>query len=334
MTIETDPHGGYEALFLQAPYAVVIRLRGREQAPFAQIVAHEPFAPETRLDFRVPANAFSVQVIDADSGEGLSGARIGVVNVWGKTPAGEDLSQVQTIEAGADGRADLPPLRPGEVRLTAEAPGYRRPEYLELPLEEDDPGREITIALEREGAGGRLRVLLPTGEPAAGAEAIVVPSLDGAVPPAWRGAADAAGWLEPPARGANQWLVVKHPAAGFLARHAPGAGDETSWSLPPAAPPLALRIVRSSEEPGSWARLALRVGEAVFSGPILQWAAGADGADASGFWRGHGLPAGPLDVVAWMPADGVARDPIALLASFGTPVADAGRSPVVIEAIE
>lgn len=335
-TIPTDDEGRYQAVFLRPPYAVAIRLRERPDAPYSEVLANETFEEVTHLDFHVPGNSFVVHVVDARTGGGIGNSVVGVVNMWGKTTEDEEgFSTAMSLDTNMEGRTEVPPLRPGEVWLTAEAAGYRPRDHLKFVLGSDDPGREMTIELEPAGSTERVQALLPTGVPAAGAEAIVVAALDqdGAAP-VWRGTADASGWFEVPDGIGEGWMILRHPSAAFLAGRWTPATTGEPWRLPAAAAPLSLHVVRSWGDPAPWGRLALGLDGITLAGTSLQWAAGSGAADGTGFWRSNGLPAGPIEVVAWVAGDGTPRDPAALLASFATRISYPWNGPIEIEAIE
>lgn len=335
--VETDDEGRYRTWLYRPSTVAWVELRGVDTRPWVEMLSAS-FEQDTVLDFVVPGNDWTVQVTDTETGEPLAGAEVRYVSVQGVPP--KDLGrQSGRVTTDGEGSAALPPLAPGEVWLTAFADGYRTPDLLKLAVEESDPGRQVEIALQPDEpeSSGRLVIKLPDGRPAAGAELVAVPRLGADAEPAWSGSADALGAVELPDRLLDHVLVVRHPEVAFLARPWSGASSVAgeTWSLPAVAAPLTVRLRRSWGDPAPWARVAVEVGDALLSGGMLRWAAGSSSADDTGTWRATGLPAGqPVAVVAWMPAEDVPRDPVALLASFATRIPYPWTGTVELEAVE
>lgn len=334
--VETDEAGHYETRLYKPSMLAWVELRGADLRPWVEILG-ESFEQDTVLDFHLPGNRWGVRVSDLDTGEPLAGAEVRYVSHRGvgKEALGKEVGKVETDAAGS---AALPPLAPGEIWVTASAEGYQTPEFLKLPVAEEDTGRDIEIALQREepDSSSRLTLTLSDGQPASGAELIAVVHL-GLAEPSWVGTADGAGTIELPGRLSDQVLLIRHPAAGVLVRTWTGASTEPGedWTLPAAAPPLTVRLHRSWGGPAPWSQVALQLGDVLLVGSLLQRTLGSSSADASGMWHASGLPAvGTVTFVAWLPAEDVPRDPVALLASFGTRISYPWNGTVEIEAIK
>lgn len=119
----------------------------------------------------------------------------------------------------------------------------------------------------------------------------------------WAGRGGDDGVIEIPEDQAGRWLLIRHPASGFLVRRwQPGeeGEDPLTWILPPAAPPLAVRAVDNTGESVAWADFALWLGDMRLAGPCLAWLTETGAAsDGSGTWRPRHLPAEPIKVLAW-----------------------------------
>ena len=327
--VETDHDGFYQTLLFRPSLVAMVELGGETGRPYIQMLT-EDFTHDTVLDFHLPANSFSVRTVDGKTGAGVAGAQVKYALRAGE-PGKEVGKEAGRLVADREGRADLPPVPAGELWLSASAEGYRDSEFLKVPVSSDDPGREIDLILEPDdGERGRLTLRLPNGSAAAGAEAVAVAEPEGTA--VWRGQADLSGVVEIPSWIEGRLVAVRSPLAGWLAR--PWRGGEVEWTLPPVAPPLAVRVERGWGDPAPWARIALEVGDRIFSGPLLQWLAGTSATGANAMWQAVGLPATPVRLVAWIPAEDTPRDPIALLASFGVTAAPPWPGVVELEAVE
>lgn len=314
--------GAYRALALQALAWVEVRLDGVDQEPWADFLM-PPLAAGRELDFDLSDAVIAVRVVDAASGAPIGGADVGVRSEYaspadgggdggdGGLPGttrrplpgrGRALGRDHT--AGGDGTVRLPPPRPGRLEIHASAEGYRplaEPLVVEVPDPPQD--REVEIALEPVGETLPLRLTLPDGSPAAGAEATRVDS----APPhrtLSTARADAAGVLEVPLEPRQGLLLLRHPGAGFGVLDWARRVDEgtAEWSFPPAAPPLDVRILApGGEAPARMAGIALWVDGRRLSDGLLHWLTGALPRARGGAWLARGLPAGPVRVLAWLP---------------------------------
>jgi hypothetical protein len=293
VSAEADEDGDYElVLFRPARYDIYVALEGREGPPFISL--KEPIEGDTLLDLYIPDNALRVRVVDEATGEGVGGATVMLV--------GHSRS-FRLDETDAEGVALLPPQPPGPLRLVAAAEGYEEGPGVETIVGPEDRSREIRLPVRKTGAVPAVRLLLPGGAPAAGAEAwaVAAPGPDAAA--LWRGTADARGVLKLPRSVDGALLLVRHPGAGGGARRIDlperEGAEPVPWTLAPRAPTLAIQVERAEGEPAPWARLAVWVDGQPLTGTPLRWLLGADMADSRGSWLATNLPAAPVDLVAW-----------------------------------
>lgn len=310
-----DEEGGYRALALQPLAWVAVELDGVEQEPWEDFLM-PPLRRSAELDFDLSDAAIVVRVVDARTGTGIAGAELGVRREEASPAAvGDDDLRAGTGRgraygrdhtADGDGVVRLPPPRPGRLVIHASAEGYR-PAAEPLVVEVPDPpqDREVEIALQPAGATVAVRLTLPGGAPAAGAEVMRIEGAGGRPGPAlFTGRADEAGVVHVPVEPTGGLLLVRHPAAASAvvdwARRA--AEERVEHTLPPPAPvPLALRVLDpSGEVPASGAGLTLWIGDRRLSGGVLAWLTQAPPrADGSGTWISRRLPAQPVRVLAW-----------------------------------
>lgn len=294
----TDEDGAYRiALFRSGYYQVGVQLDSVAGGPYVDYL-EEPIVEDRVLDFHLPANRFRIRAVDAQTGEGIAGAELAVDN---RLASGRAYSQPATT--GEDGIADLPPLRPGELLVFAEAKGYLRTGPVTEVVPEEDVEVEVTINLEPVGSSGGLRLLLPDGTPAAGAEVRAQTSL-GNTPPIWSGVADPRGLLEIPPHAKGTLLMVRHPQGGGLVHAWHGTQAEAEpevWTLPPPAPLMTVHVVQPGGDPAPWAQVAIDLGAVRVHGASLAWLASSPvgGANRQGIWQGRNLPAHDLRVHAW-----------------------------------
>lgn len=318
-----DEEGAYEAVLLEPPRSVSIELAGVRQEPYFEVF-WTPIDPAREKDFHLSDAAFAVKVLDALTRQGIAGASVMIRNVYTpEEPAGDvggnpgpggpparaarpgKREQVIAQQASTDekGVASLPPLRPGSLELRAAAEGYlamRRP--VQAQVLDGKTDQVFEVLLEPLGATARLRLLLPDGAPAAGAEVSLVDSL-AAGHGLYSGRANGDGLVELPREPAGVALV-KHPGAAFLVRAwRPGEDEgEVMWDLPMAAGrPLTVQVQDASgREAAPNAELALWIAGHRLSGAALAWLTGSPPlADARGSWTGARLPRGPVAVLAW-----------------------------------
>lgn len=313
VTAETDEDGAYRTVTLQALRWIDVLLHGSEHEPWRDLLA-PPIGESRELDVDLSAAEVSVRVIDAATGEGLEGAVVDARIEYLQPPASEDDDRPEerrrrmigrSFTARSDGIAHLPPLRPGRVELSASADGYRpSAESLVLEIGEATGEIERQIPLQPVGETVALRLSLPGGSPAAGAEVLRV---DGAASgnTLFFGAAGADGVVEVPVEPRSGLLLLRHPDAGSSIvdwREVDVAAGPRPWTFPPrSAEPLTVRVLQpSGDEPMGRARVALWVGGRKISAGLARWLFDArPAADPNGYWVAHRLPAMPVRVVAW-----------------------------------
>ncbi len=294
--VDTDESGHYETkLFRSGSYAALVRLDGSAANPHTELLWDE-IQDDAVVDFRVPDNHFEVLVVDAETGQGISKARVSAGNTSTK-----GVKSASSAITGEDGRAKLRPLRVGEASCWVEADGYLRSNEVVFPVGEDPEQQEIRIALLPVEKAGPLLVRLGSGAPAAGAELLAVESLAGA-PPLWEGQADQDGFVEIPEALDGAFLLVRHPQASSAVHPWSGednGSDPSSLTLPPATPPLWIQLKHPWGEPAAWAAMAMWIDGRRIANPALRWLTRSQRVNGEGLWRGHHLPPAPVKVLAW-----------------------------------
>jgi hypothetical protein len=302
--VETDDEGRYETMLYRSVLVTRVQLHGTGGPPFLEML-DQPVTESGVLDFHLPATTGSVRVLDSETEQPISGARVVISSRWGTGKA----NSVGTA-TDADGIAEFPPVHPGEVEIHVTAEGYVPSEPVPLTVTEDDSDLpEITIRLRWQGETEGLRLVLAAGGGAGGAELVATAAL-AAFEPLWSGAADGDGRVEVPRRLDGSYLLVRHPAAGFDLRrwHATDGAEEVVWALPPRPPsPLVVRVVGAGGEPVPWAYISIWLHGLRLEGSTLGWLTGGPPAtNTDGLWRGANVPAGRLELLAWSLA-GMAR---------------------------
>lgn len=290
--------GEYElVLFAPGCYRPQVELAEGPGGPFLGLYP-TCIEEDTRLDIRVPDAAARIRVRDATSGEPLPGALLLVQNDMDTEE--RRGSATQGVTTADDGTAVVSFLYPGSLQVWAEKDGYlRNSDPFEVRLTE---GRtvDLIVTLEPVGAVSTLRLELPDGRPAAGAEVRAQRSAWNESP-LWEGRADERGELGVPSRVRGSWLLVRHPEAGaWIQGWAPPDGTATAWTLPPLAGAVTVRTVGFDGEPLPWTTLAVRLPNAWVAGRALAWLTGTPVAssNAEALWTAPGLPARGLAVLA------------------------------------
>jgi hypothetical protein len=232
------------------------------------------------VDVDLPANRFSIRVIDNATRKPIGEANVSVGS------ARKSGRTMRTVKTTADGTALLPPLFPGELRLQAFADGYFDGEPFFTQVTDHDAEREIVIALHREEETTPLTLLLPDSTPAARAEVIAVRDLllDGTL---WRGRADDAGTIRVPRSMNGAWLAVRHEHAAGTVRQWPSGG---TWTLTPPGETLVVRTKdRGGVRVSGWLD-GVRVGSEVLA--FVAWSQPT--IDGAGTWIARKLPAASL----------------------------------------
>lgn len=310
--IRTEEDGRYEIVLLDPVQTVSIDLGAAGRAPFVDF-----FLPAIResqeLDFHLSTADFHVRVIDRATGRGIPNASVDIRNNFvhqvgqGEKRKGTrdkiERAVFQSVKTDEKGRAQLPPLREGSLEIRTSAEGYSRlQEPLKAQVTDDEGDQTFEILLEPVGETIALRLNLPGGAPAAGAQVLLVDSL-AAGNNLFSARADGEGVVRAP-RNQRGTLLVRHSAAAFSVREWQPQEDEGEmvWSLPKAAGrPLILQVRDAAgTRAAPKADLALWVGGQRLSGWLLAWLADTESmADAHGYWMGKNLPPGPVKVLAW-----------------------------------
>lgn len=308
----TDSRGSYEVVVVEPLAMVSVELEGRPQAPWTDYFT-KPLGETTELDFDLPASEHQVRVGDRQTGEGISGALVAFRNSYAIEPAagavsrevarhGRDRGVSQTVLSDDQGVAWLPPLRVGSVEVHVSAEGYESPkEPLRAVVE--DVGESLTLEVLLEPLADRVEVvaLLASGNPAAGAEFQLLRSVESGMA-LTSGSADGGGRFTLPRSGSGMVLVVRHPLAGGLAREwtvDPERSETVLQLQPPSGQALRVRALRAGGQVAeSEVALGVLTEAGLASGGVLHWLFGAQ-LDASGLVTLTGLPAAPVQVLAW-----------------------------------
>jgi hypothetical protein len=338
LRVATDESGAYRAeLFRAGYYAVNVFVDGADGAPSHVELLDRPIREDATLDFRLPDNRFVVRVVDAETREGIPGAKVIVGNTFSleEGPYRDSAVEKRSVLGGVTNRAGVSRLRPlhrGELTVRASAEGYLPSDLLEYRVEPDERAHEFVVALQRISDTLEVHFLLHDGLlPAAHAEVRLQTALGNTVP-LWSGTADAEGLLELPGDLPETFALVRHPAAGSsIRRLLPGSAPDT-WTLATAAPPLSVEVTHPWGDPARWAQLAVWIGDACVTGPTLAWFAGTTpAADEAGFWQARNLPASSLRILAWSSGrdlEARALEPLAVNVSYPW------RAVLEIEAVE
>ncbi len=309
--------GRYEAVFLEPVQTVSIALDGVEGAPYFDFF-RPAIAQSKELDFHLPDGDFRVNVVDAGTGKGIPRAAVEIRNTFfqerGRDEEGaprrtstekNERAVFQTVAADETGMARLPSLREGTLEIRASAKGYSAMrEAVKVQILDAGAEQVVEVKLDPVGETVSLRLLLPNGTPAVGAELLLVDSLatgNGL----FSARSDGQGLAMVPLHQPG-FLLIKHPATAFLVRDWRPSKEEgeLEWRLPPAADrPLRVFVKNASGE-GAAARaeLVLWVDGRRLSGAALAWLAGSSPmADSSGVWIGRNLPRAATSILAWNP---------------------------------
>jgi len=275
VSVETDPKGRYR-IILARPwnYMVMVQFPDRGR-PFLVVL-------------NVPGSGR--QVVRKDTGMPIPKAGVNISNT-GKGP--DFITQAFHLETGEDGIAHAMPLRPGEFGVSASALHFESAEIDKEEVSEEDFSREVTLRLKPLDDENPVALLLPSGQPALGAEVWVRP------PESQVLSADETGRVSLPGSAAGAPLLVRAPgaASGFVVWD----GTADTIRLDPAGPPLTVAARKENGDPAAWARVALWIDGARFSGQLLQWAFNAQPADRNGSVTLQGLPPRPVAVLFWLP---------------------------------
>jgi hypothetical protein len=320
---------------------VVIELDGVKGGPYTELFS-PVIAEAQERDLHVPKAEPRVRVVNATTGAGIPNASVIARNIYYPPDSTDEDGEAQKtvvslkLVTDATGVAWLPPLRQGSLELQATAEGYLP---MPQPVEERVDGatnQGFEIPLEPVGETVALRLRLPDGAPATRADVSLVESLATGAS-VFTARADGEGLVQATRKQAG-FLLVKHPAAGFLVREwPPQSGDEEAeWVLPaPAGQPLTIQVVDATGQYAvANAELALWVQDQRLAGATLAWLTGSPAeADNIGSWTAANLPRGPVTVLAWGPRvrDEARSGRLDAQASAAEPP---WPNPVVVRAIE
>lgn len=310
--LRTGEDGRYEAVFLEPVQTVTVALEGVDGTPYFDFF-RPALSRSKDLDFHLPAGVFRVSIVDDVTGKGIAGAAVDIRNsFWQERGRDEEESPgrkatdkneravFQSARADETGIARLPPLREGALEVRASAQGYRpQRDALKVQILDQDAEQTFEVRLEPVRDLVELRLRLPTGEPAVGAEVMLLDSLE-AGQRLFSGRSDEGGIVRIPRQPAGL-LLIRHPATAFLVRDWHAEEEKAEWRLPPASDrPLRVSVRSESGEGGiAAAELMLWVAGYRISGPVLGWLAGAGPmADSNGIWIGRNLPRTAVGVLA------------------------------------
>lgn len=288
--VETDDDGRYRVLlWRRGNYTVQVRPRGSHAAPFLD--AFRWIEKSGTIDFRLPRTDYRVRIVDAHTGNGIAGAELTVGSEWIDDESRKGQT-AQLVRTDARGVAVLPPQRNGEITLHASARGYASAQPLQMTV--DNEPHELEIRLEPSRAAGRLRIALPGGAPAAGAE---VMALDAALEPSWSGRTEADGAIELPQRADGALLLVRHPNAASTVRRW-SAEESDAWTLRAPAAPLTILAERAAGGPAAGAHLVVWLDGVRLSGIALSFATwSVPVTNREGSWTARNLPDEPLQML-------------------------------------
>lgn len=286
----TDAEGRYRIrLWEPRRYAMRVQLRTlAEVPPFVDTVrVHE----SRELDVKIPRARYRVHVADDANGRPVTNARVTLTSVWEDPAEGRRRVMLQ-VTTDAGGEALLPPLRTGTVELRADAEGYLTVTSEPRPVSDGEDEVRLDLRMQASGSVSAVKIVLPAGTPAVGAEWIAV--RDGRV--ILHATVPEDGTLEIPKALEGALLVLRHPeGTGLRVWRSEG---EPTWQLLPVAPPVTIEAVDGR-------------GRAAGSTPIVVWTAGhrlsgialaflvgsGDATSIDGTWTGRNLPAAPMTVL-------------------------------------
>lgn len=302
LVAETDAEGRYEAtLYSPGLYIMYARLSDTPGPDFK--VRSPRIRHDAVIDIHIPRTAVIVRVEDSETGVPVENALVIYDNYFDdkEDTRERNVNISSNTRTDEEGSAHLAPPRPGKLIVWVEKEDYYRSPGVERTILESENELEIVVRLDPVSEARTLRLRLPGGGPAAGAE-VRAQYVGWNEPPVWEGRADAKGRVEVPARAETGWLLIRHPGAGAWVEPWIPEGRETLELRLPATPPnpLALRSVDSGGEIVPWRPVTVRVGGTWVAGNSLAWLTGAPVAatGARGIWEITGLPADEILVAA------------------------------------
>lgn len=303
---EVDEDGNYRAvLYDGGRFFLFVDLPDVPGPPMS--IFHVPYIRgDTEYDIHIPESSARVKVLDAETGKPIAGARVLAGNdfmMYWMEPVERGNSNAAAI-TGDNGWAQLPPLYPGELTVTATMDGYLKMESGLRDQIRAGAVTEVVVELEPEGEVTRLQLLLPDGRPARGAEVRSQPSVWDD-PPIWEGRADSQGWVSVPVEAEGNWILVRHSeTASWIERWEPPSGEETvTWRLLEPTEAVTFRTVGLDGDPVAWTGFAVRFPTTWVTGQTLAWLTRSRVAAShrNGLWTARHFPADELRVYAGDP---------------------------------
>jgi hypothetical protein len=294
-TVKSGLNGEYEVtLWMSDMYIVDVVLDDDAAQP--------PFSRATRLmstrklDIHVPATRVLVQVKDAVTSKPVADADVTTFNRWESAESGKGTAS-HNVKSDANGIAPLAPLSTGTAEIHVRAAGYFKDDPIIIQVRDDEPERTVTVKVRPVGASSVIRITLPSGSPAEGAEVLAVGDLAGRRV-LWSGLTDAQGRVDVPLSLSESILLVRHPAAAGLARRFRDLPDQ-EYRLPPASSvPLLIKVERRGEGSGN-VTMTVWFGGLPLTGSALEFLARSPAyVSGAGLWKGMNLPREPLRVLA------------------------------------
>lgn len=292
--VQTDPAGRFETTAFQP--VTMLEVVQADRAEALPRVLTEPILGDQTLDLTFPCNDYLVKVRDAKTDEPVAQARIQVLNRLSDKSGGSSRSW----PCDEKGELRLPVLRAGTLSLSVQAEHYRSYQgSFEVPDREDR--QTFEVRLQPDSTWATVVVLLPSGQPAAGAHVAAISLPAEAV--LWEATCDQDGSAGLAMQPGATHLGVRHPAAGFAILPWPATrpSDPIAVGLPQQRA-LAVDAVGDDGSPVNGARIALWVQGLRLLGVPLAWLTAATPApDNTGFWRPSCIPTSELEVLAWSP---------------------------------
>jgi hypothetical protein len=291
--VATTDDGGRYTLTLWAPgrfFVDTVLLDRPELPPFRDVVRFE----ESRTyDIHIPALRLALRVFDADGNTPLPAATIELRNTYVNPETERQATNVLSVTTAAAPITELPPLHLGQAEATVRAAGYETAGPIAFAVDTAVAERIIDVPMKRVADSVPLRIVLPDGSPAAGAEvATASPSMT----LTWTGLAGVDGIARLPKTLGGSYLLIRHAAGASSLTRLPATYEAvTPISLEPSAPPLTIRFVESDGKPigPAPAYVALWYFSGRVTGPVLaflSWSSATTLTD--GTWTARNLTAG------------------------------------------
>jgi hypothetical protein len=324
LVVTSDDQGQY-ALTLWAPGRLLVdtAILDRPQTPpFRTMVL---FDESRSYDIHVPALRLAARVFDVADTSPIAGAAITLRSTSLNPDTNRNASSVLQFKTSTASLTELPPVRPGSVDVTVRADGYEDAAPVTLTIDESMTDQVVDVPMKRSGDTVSLKLLLPDGSPAAGAE---VAAASKAMTITWRGAADLQGIVRVPKTLGGDYLLLRHHEGASGIATFPASYDALPpMSFLPPGPPLTIRFVDSNSAtigPDS-ARVVAWRGGSRLDGEVLAfltWSSAVTAID--GTWVARNLQQLPIRVLGarragWRDLDGGHLDALATEIPFPWP---------------